>query len=70
MTREEWVILFVERLRELRPYLSLKVVWAIGLVEYRADADPKKAAVAYHRRTQPEPEPAAALPAPAKKRAK
>jgi hypothetical protein len=57
---------FVERLRDLRPYLSLKVVWAIGLVEYRDDADPRKAAVVYHRRTQPEP---AAL-APAKKRAK
>jgi hypothetical protein len=46
MTREEWVILFVERSRDLRPYLSLKVVWAIGLVEYRADADPKKTAAA------------------------
>ena len=51
MTRDAWALAFTDALRELRPHLSLKLAWAIALVEHKDGKDPRAAARDYHKRT-------------------
>ena len=44
---------FIEALQRLRPHVSLRLANTIGRAEYQPDADPKKAAAAYHARHEP-----------------
>ncbi|HEU5294942.1 MAG TPA: hypothetical protein VFU71_09140 [Burkholderiaceae bacterium] len=68
MSRDAWALAFGDALRELRPHLSLKLAWAVALVEYKDGKDPRAAARDYHKRTEAMEAPAAALAA--KKRRK
>ena len=63
VSRDAWVLSFVNELRRLRPHLTERPAWTIALALYRADADPARAARTYHKRMLPEP-----APSPAKKR--
>jgi hypothetical protein len=49
MTKSEWVMSFVEELQRLRPHITLKLGYAIGLVRHGIDAkqDPKTSAQVY-----------------------
>ena len=55
-----WLDQFTEELQRLRPHVSLRLASTIGRAEYAPDADPKKAAAAYHARQDPDlpPKPA------------
>jgi hypothetical protein len=51
MSRDDWVMAFCDTLRELQPYLSLKLAWTVALVEHKEGTTPHTAARQYHKRT-------------------
>ena len=55
VNKTEWVAGFSDELRKLRPHLSLKVAWTIGVMEWvkhQAD-DPVATAKRWHKETRP-----------------
>jgi hypothetical protein len=65
--KEGWLFAFTDELRRLRPHLSFRFAWTVGLQHYEPDIDPVRAARAYHAR-QRKTEPPASVPT--KKRSK
>jgi hypothetical protein len=57
-SRDTWVNVFGEELRRLRPQMTSRLAWTLGLQAYAVDADPLMAARAYdasHEATKPRP---------------
>jgi hypothetical protein len=55
LSHDMWLTQFSDELLQLRPSLSGKAAWAVGLQEYDERLDPAAAARAYHSRAPVKP---------------